>query len=105
MPEKGKNNKTSADLANDFVHDLAKITVEPVFRAIGLDIKSSEDRSIAIRLLVRGKDENYYFQVVEGLHQLSEDLSGEDPETAETVMGVVGEIMIIGEENLGIDWS
>jgi len=99
------NKKTPTELAGAFLHDLEAISNDPKVEKIGLDIQSPEDLSIAIRLLLRGKNEDDYWQLVEGFHQLSIKLSSKSPKMAEAARCVSGEIMNIGKENLGIDWS
>lgn len=94
-----------AEMAYDLSAELAGAPDNPLFQGLNLNLQSHVDRNVALRLLLRGKDENYFVNIVEGLHELYEENKGEDPETADTLLNLTDDVMNIGTEYFGIDWS
>jgi hypothetical protein len=68
-----------------------------------LDPQKPDDQRLALEIAMRGKNEEEYFSIVDGLSFKQDAEEDEQKKTA--LIYLTSQIMDLGERILGIDWS
>jgi hypothetical protein len=88
---------------NRFLATLNEIFQKKEVVVSGIDENNPDDRVLALQVSLRGKTEDEYVSIVHDL--FAEAVATEDPAEKDRLNDLAGDIMSIGELNLGIDWS
>ena len=88
--------------AQDFLSQLEDLSKKTEINISNIDIGKKEDRRLLLQVLLRGKTEDEYFSIVNGLFKAHDEAQGEGEK--ERLLNLATDIMALGEENLRIDW-
>ncbi|HUC94935.1 MAG TPA: hypothetical protein VMR19_02970 [Candidatus Saccharimonadales bacterium] len=93
----------SKEGTNRFLATLNEIFQKKEVVVSGIDESNPDDRALALQVSLRGKTEDEYVSIVNDL--FAEADATENSAEKDRLNDLAGDIMSIGELNLGIDWS
>jgi len=86
-----------------FLSKLNEIFQKKEVVVIGIDENNPDDRALALQASLRGKSPDEYRTIVHDLFVAADNTK--DKAEKDRLSDLAGDIMTIGEVNLGIDWS
>ena len=93
----------SLEGTNRFLATLDEIFHKKEVVVSDIDESKPDDRALVLQASLRGKTIDEYCSIVDDL--FAEADATKDSTERDRLWGLAGEIMSIGEMNLGIDWS
>lgn len=97
-----KVKKQPADI-NVFIGELNKLLTQDEITLKGVNSKDRCDNDLIMRIALRGKTVDEYFELVDQLFVAND--ATKSKEEKKRLGDLTGRIMGIGEDTLGIDWS
>jgi hypothetical protein len=92
-----------AENAEKLVQQCHNLLSQPEIVIPNIDKNNPEDQILALQVALRGKTTEEYESIVDGLFERAH--LEEDEELKAELNELIGHIMAIGEDRLGIDWA
>jgi CRISPR/Cas system-associated protein Cas5 (RAMP superfamily) len=98
-----KQNERNRQAANKLMSEMNEAHSKTDISVTNLDFNKYEDQKIVLQILLRGKTEDEYFSIVDGLFTGYDNTK--DKKEKDKLHNLASQVMSVGGENLGIDWS